>query len=200
MKIQSSSIRPDITIAQQDSKPLQNPEVTKEVLSETKDVQTSRQLATSMNSEQSMVAMTRETELRNSLADGTVAPALSEPLSQARKLEQLRNELDFLRNQKQGLVAQISTTMTEIAGAQFANDQSHVAAASAKLQQLQSELAKVEVQIKSVLKQIDELRQQEDTVQDEIVSQQEQQNTVNSNLQNAAETYQQILNTTIPKP
>ena len=200
MKIRPNPIQTETTVAQQNSNTLKSPDIKKEVLAETKNQQLSGQLAISIKSEKSLASMTRATELHSSVATARTAPAVTERIAQQHKLEQLRNQLDSLKNEKQVLMKQIMATTAEIMGAEFAHDDGRAAAASAKLEELKSQLAEVDVQIKSLLKEIEKVEQQENTEKDRLENQQEEQSTINSNLQKAAESYKQVLDAIDPKP
>jgi chromosome segregation ATPase len=180
MKIQSNSIQPGPSIASQDSNISTTPEFQKEAATTPNNLQPSSQFATSIKSEQSLIANSRAAELQAAIRPDE-------------KMGQLREKLENLKNEKQGLMSQIKATTEKIIGYQIANNQQGIAQASAELAQLQNQLAKVDTQIKSVLSEIEKLQQKENEEQDRVKSQEEQQQAINSNLSKTADSYTSIL-------
>ena len=119
MKIRSTSVPTETSIIQQDSNASVTSNIAKEVVSDTKNLQLSGQFATSVKSEQSMIANSRAAELHS----------LIKP-DNDKKLEQLGQQLESLKEQKDGLKEQIVATSAKIMGAESAGNQTGVSSGS----------------------------------------------------------------------
>ncbi len=209
MKIQPGSIQPT-NVVQQDSNIPVTPQDKKEVSPIAPNFHSSAELATSIKSEQSMIASTRATEFQNAFQNSRATPDLKKSKSDLvtkhispgsdKTLDQLKEQLGSLKNQQQGLIASIQAKMKQIQGAELAGDESGLAEAQAQLQQLQSQLAKVNLEIKEIVGEIEKLQQKEDAEQDRIKSENEAENNISSNLQKAAAAYQDTSDSTNIKP
>jgi hypothetical protein len=199
MKIESNSIRSAVNELKQEANATETAKTKSEVSPDTKNEQLSGQLASNIKSEQSFIAQIRADEMQKTVAQLQTNPKLMDQIATVKvtpsteaKIKPLLEQLNSLRDQKQGLIAQIQSVTTQIQGAEVAGNYQLAAQGMAQLQSLKSQLAHVDVQIKKIMSEIEEIKTQEQEEQERMKSQEEAHSSIESNLAKTAEKTSEI--------